>query len=156
MNKHSLTRYSLNSRMGLSFDSEGEWCEYEDAEEMIAAISAERAQLQVQLNLTQADRARLKEAVDDMSIMWKDDVDQLQSELDKLQDPSAVWANILRGAIARPSALDHYEECKAAVERLHAMNAKLVNALEECKSAGYKWQSDKIASNAIATTKGDQ
>ena len=35
-----------------------------------------------------------------------------------LQDPAAVWANMLRGTIARPRALDHYEECKLKVETL--------------------------------------
>lgn len=33
-----------------------------------------------------------------------------------LASPAAVWTNILRGTIARPDALDHYEECKAKLE----------------------------------------
>jgi hypothetical protein len=32
-----------------------------------------------------------------------------------LADPASVWANMLTGKIARPQALDHYEECKAMV-----------------------------------------
>lgn len=44
--------------------------------------------------------------------------DSLQAELNKLKDPAAVWANMLAGTIARPQALEHYEECKAEVERL--------------------------------------
>lgn len=49
---------------------------------------------------------------------------ELEAELDKLQDPAAVWANIIQGKIARPQALDHYEECKATVERLEAELAR--------------------------------
>lgn len=37
-----------------------------------------------------------------------------------LTDPVAVWVNMLRGTIARPRALDHYEECKQEVEKLQA------------------------------------
>jgi DNA repair exonuclease SbcCD ATPase subunit len=48
-----------------------------------------------------------------------------EAELAKLQDSTAVWVNILQGKIARPQALDHYEECKAAVERLEAELAAL-------------------------------
>lgn len=33
-----------------------------------------------------------------------------------LKDPAAVWANMLRGNIARPQAFDHYEELKQKVE----------------------------------------
>lgn len=48
--------------------------------------------------------------------------DQLALELNNLRkaiaDPAAVWANMLRGTIARPAALDHYEELKAEVGRL--------------------------------------
>lgn len=43
---------------------------------------------------------------------------ELERELAGLKDPACVWANMLRGTIARPAALDHYEECKANVERL--------------------------------------
>ena len=41
------------------------------------------------------------------------------AELERiLADPASVWANMLTGKIARPQALDHYEECKAIVEKL--------------------------------------
>ena len=49
-----------------------------------------------------------------------------------LADPNAVWANMLTGKIARPQALDHYEECKQMVEKLEeqvrVLNDKLTDA----------------------------
>ena len=44
-----------------------------------------------------------------------------------LKDPEAVWANMLRGEIARPSALDHYEECKARVEELESAQVRVAS-----------------------------
>jgi hypothetical protein len=34
-----------------------------------------------------------------------------------ITDPEAVWVNILRGTIARPKALDHYDELLSAAEK---------------------------------------
>lgn len=45
-------------------------------------------------------------------------------------DPAAVWTNMLRGMIARPAALDHYEECKAELEKVKAALKECVEALE--------------------------
>jgi chromosome segregation ATPase len=50
---------------------------------------------------------------------------ELEAQIEGLKDPACVWANMLRGTIARPQALDHYEECKANVERLERENAEL-------------------------------
>ena len=59
-----------------------------------------------------------------------DEIDRLQSQLDTLRtDPAIVWANMLRGTIARPQALEHYEECKAEVERLTTRLNKILDCL---------------------------
>lgn len=50
---------------------------------------------------------------------------ELQNLKTVLADPASVWINMLRGEIARPIALDHYEHCKAQVEKLEAENDKL-------------------------------
>lgn len=52
--------------------------------------------------------------------LLKSERDKLKTELEEIKraisDPGAVWANMLRGTIARPQALEHYEKCKAALE----------------------------------------
>ena len=50
-----------------------------------------------------------------------------------LKDPNAVWVNMLHGKIARPQALDHYEECKSMVEKLEEQVRVLRGALVEVK-----------------------
>lgn len=69
-----------------------------------------------------AKRPRTKSESDEVCLA--EDVRLLERELDHirttLKDPAAVWVNMLRGEIARPSALDHYEECKDMVERLQS------------------------------------
>jgi len=42
----------------------------------------------------------------------------VEEAMNALQDPAEVWAMMLRGEIARPQALDHYEECKAELEQV--------------------------------------
>jgi predicted RNase H-like nuclease (RuvC/YqgF family) len=58
-----------------------------------------------------------------------EEINSLRRELAEIKaaisDPAAVWANMLRGTIARPAALDHYEECKSEVERLQRELAEL-------------------------------
>lgn len=44
-----------------------------------------------------------------------------------IADPAAVWVNMLTGKIARPRALDHYEECKAMVDT----QAKDISSLKQ-------------------------
>jgi hypothetical protein len=60
--------------------------------------------------------------------------EKLQRELEQLQailtDPAAVWASMLAGTIARPRALEHYEECKTALELSERQNAAMREALE--------------------------
>lgn len=61
----------------------------------------------------------------------KQRVAELEQLLEVLRtDSAAVWVSILQGKIARPQALEHYEECKARVEVLEAENAKLRSKLE--------------------------
>ena len=43
------------------------------------------------------------------------EIERLRADL---LDPAKVWVNMLRGTIARPQALEHYEECKAEIEQL--------------------------------------
>lgn len=50
---------------------------------------------------------------------------QLEELMSALKDPAAVWTNMLRGTIARPQALDHYEELKGYVERISPLMEKL-------------------------------
>jgi hypothetical protein len=60
--------------------------------------------------------------------------EKLQRELEQLQailtDPAAVWASMLAGTIARPRALEHYEECKTALELSERQNAAMREALK--------------------------
>lgn len=42
----------------------------------------------------------------------------VEETLNALQDPAEVWAMMLRGEIARPQALDHYEQCKTELEQV--------------------------------------
>jgi len=44
-------------------------------------------------------------------------------------DPACVWTNMLRGQIARPAALDHYEECKGKLEQAEAACAEMRHIL---------------------------
>lgn len=72
------------------------------------------------------DRAHQRIAeLEAMYLATKEIADGLAANLEALKDPACVWANMLRGTIARPLALDHYEECKAHVERLEHENAEL-------------------------------
>lgn len=58
------------------------------------------------------------------------EIERLRAQIAGLKDPATVWVNMLRGEIARPRALDHYEELKAEVERLQAEVALLRAEIE--------------------------
>ncbi len=76
------------------------------------------------------------------------------AELERiLADPASVWANMLTGKIARPQALDHYEECKQMVEKLDEQ----VRVLRKAVNAALSADSDKWVEhleNALAATEG--
>jgi hypothetical protein len=66
----------------------------------------------------------------------QDEVSTLRAEAAKvrkmLNDPAAVWINMLRGTIARPRALEHYEELKNLLET-HSQSCSLHKTPpEEC------------------------
>lgn len=64
----------------------------------------------------------------------------IQAELDELakirailKEPGLVWVNMLRGEIARPQALGHYEECKMRVETLETELSEKDRLLKEAR-----------------------
>lgn len=64
-------------------------------------------------------------------------VAEYQRVLDILKDdPAAVWTNMLRGMIARPAALDHYEECKTELEAVKSVLKECGQVLDDSSTAG--------------------
>lgn len=66
----------------------------------------------------------------DKVAQYADEIERLRGEIAGLKDPATVWVNMLRGEIARPRALDHYEELKAKVERLEQIGRGAKVALD--------------------------
>jgi hypothetical protein len=66
----------------------------------------------------EADNSNLRIDVARRAGKGLDDAMRIAELEGAISTPDAVWANMLRGTIARPTALDHYEECKARVEEL--------------------------------------
>ncbi len=67
-------------------------------------------------------------------------ISQLQRDasataFEKLRDPTAVGQAILRGDIARPRALDHYEECRLEMQAQTVEMAHLRTELAEVRRA---------------------
>lgn len=57
---------------------------------------------------------------------WKERAEKAEAWLERLRtDPECVWANMLRGEIARPQAMDHYEQCKTELEQAQAACAEM-------------------------------
>lgn len=62
-------------------------------------------------------------------------VKEENSEIKKiLQDAEAVWVNMLSGTIARPRALDHYEECKQKIEHLEDRMKAMDKVVQDIKN----------------------
>jgi chromosome segregation ATPase len=76
----------------------------EEAKAFTPAATAYIKELQTRLDMSLHERDRLREA---------------------LKDPALVWTAMLREEIARPRALDHYEECKARVCELEVKLSEL-------------------------------
>jgi hypothetical protein len=65
---------------------------------------------------------------------------RLEAEHDRLlavlKDSGLVWTAMLRGEIARPRALDHYEECKARAELVGRQYEEVVNRFNRFMDSG--------------------